>query len=91
MWLASVIAIRKARSDDAASKEGAPPAMPCSSASASRTGPISASARGVGRTPAVVRTNSGSASCRRSLPSQMLTVGWERPSFSAARVMLWLR
>ena len=91
MWLASVMQMRKLRSRAAGSNTGSSPERPRSSASASRAGPISASARGVGCMPADVRTNSGSCHCRRSFASQMLAVGWLRPSRSAARVMLWLR
>ena len=91
MWLASVMQIRKLRCADPGSNACAPPERPRSSASASRAGPISASARGVGCIPADVRTKSGSCHWRRSFPSQMLAVGWLTPSRSAARVMLWAR
>jgi exo-beta-1,3-glucanase (GH17 family) len=88
MWLASVMQMRKRRCARAGSNSGAVSASRRTQASASRTVPMSASARGVGCMPEGVRTNSGSCSSSRSLPNQMLTVGWLCPSCSAARVTL---
>ncbi len=90
-WLASVMQMRKLRYADFGSNPRVSLASPRSSASASRAGPISASARGVGRMPVDVRTKSGSCHSRRSLASQMLAVGWLSSSRAAARVMLCVR
>jgi hypothetical protein len=61
MWLASVMQMRKLRCAEPGSNVGSPPERPRSSASASRAGPMSASARGVGCIPADVRTKRGHA------------------------------
>ena len=88
MWLASVMQMRKRRCAVAGTNVGSQSASRRSDSRISRACPISASACGVGCIPAGVRTNSGSRNWRRSLPSQMLTVGWLCPSRSAVRVTL---
>ncbi len=82
--------MRKRRVALEGSKASAGAAMRRSAASASRTGTISSSARGVACIPAAVRTNSSSPSCLRSRPSQLLTVGWLWPMASPARVTLFV-
>lgn len=91
MWLASVMQIRNWRSVVSGSKLVSQCANRRSDSRISRPGTIKVSARGVGDMPAGVRTNSGSPSWSRSRPSQMLAVGWLRPSCSAARVTLRVR
>ncbi len=83
--------MRKVRSARAGSNGASRADRRCNCASASRTGPINASARGVGCMPAGVRTNSGSSRRLRKRASQMLTVGWLWPSSSAACVTLRVR
>ena len=87
-WLASVMQMRHGRVLVAGSNGARGAAISASARSVSRTGSINAWARGVGSMPSAVRTNSASSRRSRSLPSQMLTVGWLWPSSSAERVTL---